>query len=149
MDWVSQILNGTPDEAAIEHLRCRLDIWLKSATKNQRGRGGKLIRIKPVSLGRCLGLPDNPEQVRRRLRDNHLRSAACCLAVDQHRPWQAAAELHREAHRFSHHQWLCWVNQGFAPDNCSELDRQLFAALRWGGGVLPETIRQYRNILKT
>jgi hypothetical protein len=147
MDWLPQILNGSPDAATIERLRRSLDLWLKSATRARRGADGRPIRSKPVSLGRCLGLPDNPEQVRKQLRDNHLRAAAVCLNADPTRPWQTATALHREVRRFAGHQWSCWQSRGHAPDNCPELDRQLFAAMRWGGGVLPSTARQYANIL--
>jgi hypothetical protein len=147
VDWLHQILDGSPDAATIEYLRRGFDLWLKSATRGRRDANGRLIRSKPVSLGRCLGLPDNPEQVRKHLRDGHLRAAARCLDTDPNRPWQTATALHREVRRFAGHQWSCWLSRGYAPDNCTELDRQLFAAMRWGGGVLPTTPRQYANIL--
>jgi hypothetical protein len=149
LEWLAQVLTGTPDEAAVEHLRRGFEIWLNSGRRAVRGADGKLIRARPLALSRCLGLPDKPELVRLRQRDDYLRQAAALIRADLAPSQSVAAALCREAQRFAGHRWLCWVALTQPPPNADELDRLLFLAMRAGGGRLPTTGRQFASIVKS
>lgn len=114
-----------------------------------RGADGLLRRPRPVALSRCLGLPDNPEVVRKAIRDHYLRLAAIELEGSLPSSCSVASALHSEAVHFSRHRWLCWCDFSHPPPNASELDRLLFLALKAGGGAIPHTARQFANILKS
>ena len=54
MEWLQQVLDGSPDAATVEHLRRGLTTWLNSATGGRRDCSGKIQRSRPLSLARCL-----------------------------------------------------------------------------------------------
>lgn len=148
-DWLQQVLNGTPDAATVEHLRRSFEIWMRSGRRAQRDAAGKLIRTRPVSLSRCLGLPDKPDLVRMGQRDSYLRRAGHLVRADLSPTQSLATALHSEARRFAGHRWVCWAHLTQPPPNADELDRLLFLAMQAGGGRLPTTARQYATILKS
>ncbi len=147
MDWLQQVLDGSPDQAAIEHMRRGLRIWLNSGRRAVRDLEGRRIRPRAVALSRCLGLADNPDLVRKRIRDEYLRMAAQELQRSLPLSRSVASALCDEATHFSRHRWLCWFGFDHPPPNVSELERLLFFAMKAGGGTLPGTRRQYANIL--
>ncbi len=149
MQWLEQVLKSSPDAATLEHLRSGLSIWMNSGTKARRDQSGRLVRPTPVSLSRCLGLPDNPENARTKLRNMHLRAAALCLECDATHPWKRAESLRAAVGVFSGHKWLCWAHLADPPNNALDLEKHLFLAMRAGGGNLPTTIKSYSNILKS
>ena len=149
MEWLQQVLDGSPDAATVEHLRRGLTTWLNSATGGRRDCSGKIQRSRPLSLARCLGLPESPERVRTAQRDAHLRAVADLLPVQPHHPWKRATALCNEARSFTRHQWLCWVGLEAPPAYASEINRLLWLAMRAGGGKLPTTARQYASILES
>ena len=149
MEWLQQVLDGSPDAAAVEHLRRGFTTWLNSATRGRRDHNGKIQRSRPLSLARCLILHDSPERVRTAQRDALLRSVAELLPVDQRHPWKRATALCNEARSFARHQWLCWVGLDTPPLYASEINRLLWQAMRAGGGKLPTTARQYATILES
>lgn len=148
MDWLQQVLDGTPDAETIEHLRRGFATWLRSASKGRRDSEGRLRRVRPLPLTRCLGLHDSPERVRQAQRDAYLRAAAALLSVEQSHPWTVSTALHAEVARFTGHQWPCWLDCTCPPPHASDLDRLLFLAMRAGGGALPGTARALHNILR-
>jgi len=121
---------------------------MNSGTRARRDQSGKLVRQTPVSLSRCLGLPDNPENVRTKMRNMHLRAAARCLESDATHPWKRASALQAAARVFFGHKWLCWAHLNDPPKSATDLEKHLFLAMRAGGGNLPTTIKSYSNILK-
>ena len=148
-DWLQQVLNGTPDAATVEHLRRSFEIWMRSGRRARRDADGKPIRARPVSLSRCLGLPDKPDLVRMSQRDGYLRSAGQLIQPALAPTQSLATALCSEAGRFAGHRWLCWAHLTQPPPNADELDRLLFLAMQAGGGRLPTTARQYATILKS
>lgn len=149
MDWLQQVLDGTPDAETIEHLRRGFATWLRSASKGRRDSEGRLRRVRPLALTRCLGLHDSPERVRQSQRDGYLRAAAALLPVEQDRSWRLSCALHAEVLRFVGHQWLCWSDLTWPPPHAGDVDRLLFLAMRAGGGALPGTARAVHNILQS
>lgn len=148
-DWLLQVLEGTSDDATLEHLRRGFRIWMNSGTRARRDSDGKPIRSRPVSLSRCLGLPDKPDLVRRAHRDVHLRAAAELIRADLLTSKSLAEALCAEVRRFSGHRWLCWSGLQHPPASATALETCLFLAMQAGGGVLPKTSRQYATILKS
>lgn len=148
MNWLDQVLSGTPNDETLDHLRRAFNTWLKSTTRGGRNAGGKVMRASSLSLSRCLGLPERPESVRIKRRDAYLLQASLLLTVDPSRPWRMACALHKETKRFMSHQWLCWCHLRHPPSNASDIDRLLFLATQAGGGTLPKTTRSYALILK-
>lgn len=148
-DWLQQVLNGTPDAATMEHLRRGFEIWMRSGRRSKRDADGKLIRARPVSLSRCLGLPDKPDLVHLAQRDVYLRRAGQLLRESLNPTQSVATALSQEAKRFAGHRWLCWAHMTHPPPNAEELDRLLFLAMQAGGGCLPSTARQFATILKS
>jgi hypothetical protein len=149
MEWLQQVLVGSLDAETVEHLRRGFTTWLNSATRGRRDRNGKIQRSKPLSLARCLALPESPERVRTAQRDAYLRAAADLLPYDHLNPWRRANALCIEVHDFSRHQWLCWIDLDAPPLYASEINRLLWQAMRAGGGKLPTTARQYATILES
>lgn len=149
MDWLRQVLTGSPDEATIEHLRCGFNTWLKTGKREGLGVDGKRRRTRSPSLMRFMGLPDNPELVRLMLRDTYLREAGQIIGADLAKTKSLASALQVEARRFAGHRWICWAGYGAPPPNADSLDRLLFLAMQCGGGRLPTTARQYATILKS
>lgn len=148
-DWLQQVLNGTPDAATVEHLRRGFEIWMRSGRRSKRDADGQLIRARPVSLSRCLGLPDKPDLVRLAQRDAYLRSAGQLLGDSLNPTQSVATALSLQAKRFAGHRWLCWAHMTQPPPNAEEIDRLLFLAMQAGGGRLPTTARQFATILKS
>ena len=148
-DWLQQVLDGTPDAATVEHLRRSFEVWMRSGRRARRDADGKLIRARPVSLSRCLGLPDKPDLVRMAQRDDYLRSAGQLIRSGLSPTQSLATALCQEARRFAGHRWLCWVDMTQPPPNADDLDRLLFLSMQAGGGRLPTTARQYATILKS
>jgi hypothetical protein len=149
MEWLQQVLEGSPDAAAIEHLRRGFTTWLNSATRGRRDFDGKIQRARPLSLARCLSLPESPERVRTAQRDAYLREIVDLLPTDECHPWKRATALSDEVRHFARHQWLCWIDLDAPPHYASEINRLLWLAMRAGGGRLPQTARQYAIILKS
>lgn len=151
MHWLSQLIDDdcTPDAAAVAHVRRGLRTWLNSGTKSRSFYGGKSRRARPLSLARCLGLPESPERARFFQRDYYLRRAALMLSAPENRPWMRAVALHSEVNRFMGHQWACWCNLAEAPPGASDVNHLLFLAIRAGGGKLPKTTRSYSSILNS
>ena len=130
MNWLDHLIRV--DEAAAEHLARGFRTWLEA--------GGTL------SLQRCLGLPANPESVRRAIRDGDLQRAAATIEAPS--DWQRAGMLAQAAQHFELRRWPCWWDLELPPPNASDLDRHLFFAMRAGGGALPKTQRQIFNVTK-
>lgn len=149
MQWLQQVLDGTPDQECLELLRSGFRTWLNSAGRARRNAEGQVVRHRPVALSRCMGLPDNPEVVRKAMRDHYLRRAAIELERSLPSNCSVASALLNEAVHFSRHRWLCWCESSHPPPNATELDRLLFLALKAGGGAIPHTARQFANILKS
>jgi hypothetical protein len=149
MEWLQDFLDGKDDPATLEQLRRGYRTWLNSAGRATRNADGQLMRHRPVALSRCMGLPDNPEVVRKAMRDRYLRRAGIELERSLPSTCSVASALRNEAVHFSRHRWLCWCDFSHPPPSASELDRLLFLALKAGGGAIPHTTRQFVNILKS
>jgi len=150
MDWLQQILNGTPDEDALEHLRRGFNTWLRSTSRGRSSDGERAGRASHIALACCLGLPASPERVRMTIRDSYLHDAGQLLRKEQTKPkpYAIAVLLHREAQQFAGHQWLCWKAYDSPPPQASDLHRLLFLATKAGGGRLPGVARQFLRILQ-
>lgn len=150
VEWLIRLLDGTADhvDVDVERLRRGARTWINTARRSDRDDEGRLRRPRPVSLSRCLGLPDNPEIVRIGMRDYYVRRAATELGRTLHAGRSLPAALCAEARHFLLHRWLCWCEFDFPPPNARELDRLLFLAAKASGGSLPKSARQYANILK-
>lgn len=144
--WLALVLKGAPDEAAVQHLQRGFATWLKSGSRARRDSEGVRRRPRPVSLARCLGLPENPMQVRQAQRDEFLRYAARLLPPHD-TGWSRSQALCAEVRKFAGQQWLAWLAGSAPPPYATDLQRALFHAMRAGGGEVPRTARGLHKVL--
>lgn len=147
MDWLRDFLGDDPSAESLEHVRAGLRIWLRGATHARRDRDGVLKRPRPVGLGRCMGLPENPWRARLRLRDACLREVAQLIGFDPEHAWNGAQRLHAEIELFMSRRWPCWRHLSVAPAHGDPVNKLLFEATCHGGGSLPGTARRLLSIL--
>jgi len=133
MQWLVDVLNGQPGPEATEHLRRAFITWWQSGGRARRGADGRLMRSGHLSLARCAGLPENPENARLQLRNWYLRQAT---------------ELHAALSDFAGRKWPCWWSLSEPPMQATELESLLWHATRAGGGKLPGTARRIAQILE-
>lgn len=148
MQWLVDVLNGEPGPEATEHLRRAFITWWQSGGRGRRDADGRLMRSGHLSLARCAGLPENPENARLQLRNWYLRQAAELLDAPIDQPWRRATELHAALVDFAGRKWPCWWSLSEPPMQATELESLLWHATRAGGGRLPGTARRIAQILE-
>lgn len=130
--WLATVVEGAPSPDAQARMARGLATWWRA--------GG-------LSLPRCLGLPENPELARLRLRDYYLARAAELLHAPDDRRWSRAVALCDAARLFLARKWPCWHDLPAPPAHASALEALLFHATRAAGGALPASSRRYAQIL--
>lgn len=99
-----------------------------------------------VTLLRCLSLPSTPTAVRLARRDDALRAAAALCAGRSLR--QRAHQLRARLSVFAERGlWRLWRRAGGAPENATDLERQLFEVLDFNHGRVLGA-RQIERIVK-
>jgi len=137
MLWLHRVMNGYPLPDDLDRLSRGFSQWLATASTGGKG----------PSLACCLGLPDGSMRARTLMRDHYLREAAGLLGCD--RVATSARLLCDAVIDFHGREWLEWRGGRMPPPNAGEMPRLLFFATWYGGGRLPESPRQYINILKS
>lgn len=148
MQWLIEVLNGTPGPEAAEHLRAAFIAWFQSGEHEQRGIDGKKARRSHPGLARFLRVPENPELARLKVRDWYLRQASELVHADYSQRYRRAVRLHAAAQHFMARQWPCWWHLKTPPSNASKLEALLWHAAQAGSGRLPTTARRYAQLLE-
>jgi hypothetical protein len=97
-----------------------------------------------VGMPRGLGLPGTPQQIRRVLRDWHLRHAAAPIDGDA---WARSLALSERLRAFMGHEWHCWQGLDAPPAWADEVDRRLWYAARAARGRLPKSPQSLYRVL--
>lgn len=118
--------------------------WLQSAFAARERDGGEL------RLEAYLKIARTPAKVAKAQRDAYLRQAAAEIVAES--DWDRAQALKEALRVFRLGDWRHWKDEQSPPSGCTDLQRNLFHAMRAserdGKEAMPETPQRLQGIIR-